>query len=143
MSELADYLPADALTPLTESDTPMAPAGLVDRAVRRLAARALEVAGAEEAAARIRALPEVDGGARARETMPALERIARATSAPPALVRAASQAAAGLISLESPGGSEGAEGQLVSAVVRLAFASVRAGLSAAEVVSELSAPTSR
>ena len=94
----------------------------------------LERGGHPEAAGRIRALPPIAAPDDGRATMPALERIARATSAPSDLIRFSSQVAGAAIRLGMPGGAEPGELQLLAAVVRLANASVRAGLLATEVV---------
>jgi hypothetical protein len=66
--------------------------------------------------------------------MPALERIGRATSAPSDLVRFTSQVAGAALRLGMPAGAEQGEVQLLAAVVRLAHASVRAGLAPSRVV---------
>jgi hypothetical protein len=66
--------------------------------------------------------------------MPALERIGRSTAAPADLVRFTSQVAGAALRLGMPGGAEQGEVQLLAAVVRLAHASVRAGLPAADAV---------
>jgi hypothetical protein len=113
------------------------PRMLADCAIRVLATRALEARGAAEAAARIRMLPPVAGADVARSTMPALERIARTTQAPPDLVRAAAQCAGAVIQLELPGGEAAGAAQLLAAVVRLATAAVRSGVSPAEVAAIL------
>ena len=102
--------------------------------MRTLAPAALEQAGNAEAASRIRALPRLDSPDDGRTTMPALERIARATAAPSDLIRFTSQVAGAAIRLGMPGGVEQGELQLLAAVVRLAQASVRAGLPPADVV---------
>jgi hypothetical protein len=134
--ELSRYLPADALAPLSASDTLTAPR-LADRAFRVLLPRALEGRGATEAGARVRALPEVTGAEVARTAQPALERIARATQAPPDLIRAAAQVSGSLLRLEMPGGEETGSAQLVSAVARLALAAIRSGTPASDVVALL------
>jgi hypothetical protein len=136
VDELSRYLPADALGPLSTSDT-LTPPHLADRALRGLLPRALEGRGATEAASRIRALPEVTGADVARTAQPALERIARATQAPPDLIRAAAQASGSLLMLEMPGRAEAGSAQLVSAVARLALAAIRSGMSASNVIALL------
>ncbi len=133
LSELERYLPEESLRSFASGE-PLTPSALGDRAIRSLAARALEVRHATEAASRLRALPAIAGAAEARSTMSALERIGRATNAPSHLVRPASQAAGALLRLESPGGEDAGTEQLVAAVVRLAAASVRSGLPAGEVL---------
>jgi hypothetical protein len=105
--------------------------------VRLLAPAALERSGHAEAASRIRALPPLTTPDDGRSTMPSLERIARATAAPPDLVRFSSQVAGAAIRLGMAGGVEQGEMQLLAAVVRLAHASVRAGMPPAEVVALL------
>jgi hypothetical protein len=107
---------------------------VADRAVRALAPAALDRAGHSEAASRIRALPALATSDDGRTTMPALERIARATAAPSDLVRFCSQVAGAAIRLGMPGGAEQGEVQLLAAVVRLAHASVRAGLPPGDAV---------
>jgi hypothetical protein len=134
--ELARYLPADLLGPLSSSDALTAPV-LADRAIRGLLPRALARSGGEEAASRIRALAELTGAEQARTHMPALERIARATQAPPDLIRAASQCAGALLRTELPGGEEVGPAQLVAAVTRLALAAVRSGMAPPDVVALL------
>jgi hypothetical protein len=126
------------LGPLSRS-TSLSPESLTDRAVRVLLPRALDGRGAAEAAAQVRALPEVTGADAARSTMPALERIARATQAPSDLVRAGSQCAGALLRAGLPGGEEAGPAQLVSAVTRLALAAARSGLTAADLVALLAA----
>ena len=121
------------VAPLSGSDAVTSPR-LADRALRGLLPRALEGRGATEAAAGIRALPEVTGAAVARTAQPALERIARATRAPPDLIRAAAQASGSLLQIEMPGGEETGSAQLVSAVARLALAAIRSGMAASDVI---------
>jgi len=113
------------------------PLELADRAVRLLAPAALEHSGHPDAASRIRALPPLATPDDGRTTMPSLERIARATAAPPELVRFSSQVAGAAIRLGMAGGAEQGEMQLLAAVVRLAHASVRAGIPPGEVVAFL------
>jgi hypothetical protein len=136
-AELADYLPAEAVRPLMLDQRAFGSSELADRAIRALAPRALEVSGATEAAARIRALPPITGAETARSTMPALERIGHASRAPSEQIRAASQIAAALIRESSPQGAEQGATQLVAAIVRLAASSVRAGIQPEEVVAVL------
>ena len=128
------YLPEESLGALRSADAALLPLGLADRAVRVLAPAALEGSGHPEAASRIRALPPLESPDDGRATMPALERIARATAAPSDLIRFASQVAGAAIRLGMPGGAEQGEVQLLAAVVRLAHASVRAGVAPGEVV---------
>lgn len=104
--------------------------------MRLLLPRTLESAGAGEAAVRIQALPPLNLAA-APDVMPALERIARATRAPPELIRPASQSVGALLLLGAPGREEQGTHQLLSAVARLAIASVRAGLAPADVIRTL------
>lgn len=136
-TELGDYLSADSLEPLVRGQGTLSPLALADAAIRVLAPRALDAAGAAQAAARLRELPALTGGEAARQLMPALERTGRLTGAPPELIRSSSQVAAAVIRLESPGGTVQGESQLISAVVRLAYAGVRAGVPTAEVLAAL------
>jgi len=133
LSELERYLPEESLRSYASGEA-LTPSALADRAVRSLAARALEARQAADAASRVRGLPPIADAAVARGTMPALERIGRATNAPSDLVRSASQAAGALLRLDSPGGEDAGTEQLLAAVVRLAAVSVRSGLPAAEVL---------
>jgi membrane-bound lytic murein transglycosylase B len=139
-TELADYLPPDSLGLLVRDERELSPIALADATIRVLTPRALEAAGAEQASARLRELPALTGAETARQLMPALERIGRLTGAPSDLIRASSQVAASVIRLESSGGTVQGESQLVAAVVRLAYAAVRAGVPAAEVVAALATP---
>jgi len=133
LSELERYLPEESLRSFASGEA-LTPAVLADRAIRSLAARALEARHAADAASRLRALPAITDGVGARSTMPALERTGRATNAPADLIRPASQAAGALLRLESPGGEDAGTEQLLAAVVRLAATSVRSGLPADEVL---------
>jgi hypothetical protein len=104
----------------------------------------LESARLGAAAASLRALAPLADVEAAKRTMLALERVARAHAAPELLVRAAhGVAACGLaVGLAEPRGDEAAaraEGQLVSAIVRLVTATVRSGVPAGRVVAELAA----
>jgi len=133
LSELERYLPEESLRSFASGEA-LTSSALADRAIRSLAARALEVRQATDAASRIRALPAIGGAEVARGIMPALERIGRATDAPADLVRPASQTAGALLRLASPGGEEAGTEQLLAAVVRLAAVSVRSGLPPGEVL---------
>ena len=79
----------------------------------------------------MRELPELSLDAQIRKAMVGLERIARAHAAPEGLVRAAHGVCACALSVvlsetRGPEASEKATGQLVSALVRLATAAVKA-----------------
>jgi hypothetical protein len=133
LSELERYLPEESLRSFASGEA-LTPPVLADRAIRSLAARALEARGAAETALRIRALAAIADGTGARSTMPALERIGRATDAPADLIRPASQAAGAILGIEGAVGEDAGSEQLVAAVVRLAAASVRSGVPADEVL---------
>jgi len=102
----------------------------------------LEAARLGAAAGSLRALPALADAESAKRTMIALERVARAHAAPEPLVRAAHGVAACALSLElarsrGDGAIARAEGQLVSAIVRLVTATARSGVAAGRVVPEL------
>jgi len=99
---------------------------------------ALEASRLGAAARAVRALQPVADAEGARQSMFALERLGRAHAAPEGLVRAAHGVCACALSLAMAQnrGEEAAEKaarQLVSALVRLATASVRAGVPEADM----------
>ena len=118
------------------------PLAFADRAVRQLLSLGLEAARLGAAARSVRGLPGLVDAETARGTMLALERVARAHAAPEPLVRAAHGVAACALSLElaSSGAAEAAlraEGQLISALVRLVTAATRSGVSPERAVAAL------
>lgn len=127
------------LAPLEACSSDTRALAFADQAVRAVLSSGLEAARLGAAAGSIRALPPMAEAENAKRTMIALERVARAHAAPEPLVRAAHGVAACALSLQLTGarGSEAltrAEGQLVSAIVRLVTATVRSGVSAERVV---------
>ncbi len=108
------------------------PWDVVDRAIREVLPLGLEASGLAAAAQAARALPGVRNGEAARGGMFALEKLGRAQAAPERLLRAAHGVCACALSLALAEGQAGqatakAEGQLVSVLVRLSTAAVKAG----------------
>ncbi|MGO9832202.1 MAG: hypothetical protein ACLPJH_18880 [Myxococcaceae bacterium] len=108
------------------------PWDVVERAVREVLPLGLEAFGLVGAAQAARALPGLRHGEAARGGMFALEKLGRAQDAPELLLRAAHGVCACALSLalaEAQGGeaTAKAEGQLVSVLVRLSTAAVKAG----------------
>ncbi len=102
----------------------------------------LDAAHLGAAARAVRAMPPLADAAGARTSMFALEKLARAHAAPDVLVRAAHGACACALSLglaEARGGAgvEAAARQLISVLVRLTTALVRAGTPVDAVVGTL------
>ena len=131
----------EALTPLASA--PEASAfDFADRAVRQVFPLGLEASGMGAAARAVRTLPEVANAEAARRSMFALEKLARAHAAPELLVRAAHGVCACALSLglAQPQGGEAAERgcrQLVSVLVRLVLAALKAGAPAEKVLATL------
>ncbi len=132
---------AEALGPLAAA--PQAPIfAFVDRAVREVLPLGLEASRLGGAAGAVRALPEVTDEEVARRTMFALEKLARAHAAPELMVRAAHGVCACALSfgLAQPVGGDTAERarrQLVSVLVRLTLATVKAGAPVQTVLATL------
>lgn len=121
---------------------PVGPLVFADRAVRALLPLGLDAARFGAAARSVHELPPLIDAESAKRTMVALEKVARAHAAPEQLIRGAHGVAACAVSLGFTAGRGAevetrAEGQLVSALVRLATATVRAGVPESAVVAAL------
>jgi hypothetical protein len=124
------------------TDPPLPTLVFADRAVRAVLPLGLDAARLGAASRAVRELPAVLDAEAAKRTMIALEKVARAHAAPEQLIRGAHGVAACAVSLGLAAGRGGeatarAEGQLVSAIVRLVTATVRTGVPAEAVVAAL------